>query len=144
MIYKGQIDLDIYNKIVYVFAGDSWDEIQTHLENEFGITSDLPKEADGLSVSNFSSGNTIICLLLKRGKSFPFETLSHEALHSSIDILHHIGHTPTREDQEPLAYLMSHLIEKILNLFIEWKVVSIPKVKIKKGSDIIQEKESGV
>ena len=106
MISKKRFKVPIYNFIIDVCIFDKLEECKGLIPDE-----ELTKPFLGLTCSN--SGGYIIVCIDSKSKS----TVIHEVEHIKNEIWCNIGYTPQINNDEPDAYLVTFLYEKIIQIF---------------------------
>ena len=106
MLTKKRIKVPIYNFTIDVCIFDKVEECKGLIPDE-----ELTKPFLGLTCSN-GSAYIVVCIDSK-SKS----TIVHEVEHIKNEIWCNIGHTPQRSNDEPDAYLVTYLYERIVQIF---------------------------
>ncbi len=106
MLTKKRIKVPIYNITIDVCIYDKIEELKGSIPDE-----ELNNPFLGLTCSNGS--NYIVVCVNSKSKS----TIVHEVEHTKNEIWSIIGHTPQRNNDEPDAYLVTYLYERIVQIF---------------------------
>ncbi len=105
-----KLHIPIYNALIYV----------TRCKDE---AARLAVVKTGAKVDNYTFscdacvfyGNGVQVLFLPAGASFG--TLAHEVTHLVLNLFYYKGVTPDVDNQEPTAYLMGYLFQRVLDAY---------------------------
>lgn len=115
------ITIDIYKKDVMVHFGDR-DSLERELK-QYNVTNlqeiigGITSASVGRSVAVTDSGPFLLWMPRIPVTSEEFGTLSHEIFHTVCFIMKGIGAEFSDDSEEPYAYLVGYLTEKILKAF---------------------------
>ena len=111
-----QIPLPIYRQIVKIYTGESYKDITTKIEKDYGLE---PFEYDFQTASSLvvtHKEDNLIHFILILPKDVSYSTLAHECLHCAWDILGHVDVEVTKDNHEALAYLVGHIMDHAIEI----------------------------
>lgn len=119
-------DIDMYFARVHIAHNISTDEIEKYVSKNFpGLKYKRPagKSAFSFTVEAPDQASQYVIdfiIPLKKNSPVSQRTISHEAYHIAQDIADTVGIKMDYNNQEPHAYLLGHIVEKINEkLFVE-------------------------
>ena len=112
---KKKLDVPIYRRKIQAYIGYSYDELQSAIKKEFGITVDgIEKDTHRGAVYTLENKTRgIKCLVFWCEFPKDIESFSHEVFHLTATILQDAGVTLTEESEEAWAYLYGYLYSKL-------------------------------
>lgn len=109
--------VEIYNYKVHVVFDDNWQEIQKELLRACGYNGLIPattKYTHGSTTSIFSGLLNASVMFFNKGGTL--EVICHECMHVIINILDTVGIPANISTSEPLAYLLSFIFRKTMEI----------------------------
>ena len=111
MVTNKKIQVPIYNFTIYVTVFDEWEEIKKYHKN------DTEDEREGFTLINDTD---VTKLRLFVNVECP-SCIMHEIIHIKNIIFDIICHNSNRYNDEPEAYLVQYLYEKIIEVYYKHK-----------------------
>ena len=111
MVTNRTIKIPIYNFTLSVYIFDEWEEINKY------YTKDLEIEREGFLLINNEDVNKLKLFINFECPS----CIIHEIIHIKNIIFDIIDHTSNRYNDEPEAYLVQYLYEKIIDIYYKHK-----------------------
>lgn len=111
------VECEIYHRDILVALGASKDDIENFLNKKCGYHL-TKEELEGLDISNNIKGRAVLLsnhafVLYLRDLNIP--TITHELLHIVNMMYQDMGIEYDLNNDEPAAYLIEHIMRKILN-----------------------------
>lgn len=105
------IEIPIYRQEVQIFYQCSYDFIRKNISEElYRDLYDAASECDATTVSDPETGTYVVCF--HQGHAEPSHgIIAHEVFHVAADICDDIGIPLLVTNQEPVAYMITHILD---------------------------------
>jgi hypothetical protein len=114
--------IDLYNACVFTYIGNTEGFLKTlgkDKEFEMLFAFIKSKEIDSLGTCYYN-GSHIVIFIKDHLSTEMYNTLFHENLHATMQILNHIGMVYSKESEEAYAYLNGYINEKSVTTLKEY------------------------
>ena len=111
MVTNKKIQVPIYNFTIYVTIFDKWEEIKKYHKN------DTEDEREGFILTNDTEATKLRLFVNVECPS----CIMHEIIHIKNIIFDIINHNSNRYNDEPEAYLVQYLYNKIVEVYYKHK-----------------------